>query len=74
MDAPVVQIVLNADISKGNTGVSAILMNKGKEPIYIHESAIPKSKHLSSDWGQLFCSGVKVKYNGLRYNIQGKIT
>ena len=68
MDVPVVEMVLKADVSKEHAGVSATLINKWHGPIYIDKRFIPQSKYLMSDWGNLSCSGVKIRYYGLRYN------
>lgn len=68
MDAPVVEMVLKADVSKEYAGVSVTLINKWHDPIYIDKRFIPQSKYLMSDWGNLSCSGVKIRYYGLRYN------
>ncbi len=65
MDAPVVEMVLNADVSNEHAGVSATLINKWHGPIYIDKRFIPQSKYLMSDWGNLSCSGVKIRYYGL---------
>lgn len=69
MDVPAVEVILSSDVSKGYAGVSVTLINNRHELIYIQENSLPQSKYLTSDWGDLTCAGVKVKYNGLRYNV-----
>lgn len=68
MDAPVVEMVLKANVSKEHAGVSATLINKWHDSVYIDKRFISQGKYLMSDWGNLSCSGVKIRYYGLRYN------
>ncbi|MBJ8678803.1 hypothetical protein I5375_23305 [Citrobacter freundii] len=69
MDAPAIEMVLKADITEKCAVVSAVLINKWNQPVYIDKQFIPQDKYLMSDWGRLSCAGVKVKYYGLRYNL-----
>ncbi|WP_146000736.1 hypothetical protein [Chimaeribacter coloradensis] len=69
MDMPVAEVVLIADVSKERLNISSILINKGQKSLFIDERFVPQDKHLISDWGEMNCSGIEIKYDGLRYNM-----
>lgn len=65
---PAVEMVLKVDVSKAHAEITAKLINKWHSPVYLDQRFVPQSKYLTSDWGDLYCSNVKIKYYGLRYN------